>query len=101
MEDLIQEAEKHHIKIIMDLVLNHSSDEHRWFKEAKKSRENPYHNQSGFLECLPAHLLNKFMKPGTIVCNHPIRLFGNLINDIQTKPSEVQRGEKEPGESVS
>ncbi len=44
MEDLIQEAEKHHIKIIMDLVLNHSSDEHRWFKEAKKSRENPYHD---------------------------------------------------------
>lgn len=28
----------------MDLVLNHSSDEHRWFKEAKKSRENPYHD---------------------------------------------------------
>ncbi len=44
MEILIQEAEKHNIKIIMDLVLNHSSDEHRWFQEAKKSRENPYHD---------------------------------------------------------
>lgn len=44
MEELIQEAGKHHIRIIMDLVLNHSSDEHRWFQEAKKSRENPYHD---------------------------------------------------------
>mgnify|MGYP002510769423 CR=1 FL=1 len=44
MEKLIAEAEKHHIRIIMDLVLNHSSDEHRWFQEARKSRENPYHD---------------------------------------------------------
>lgn len=44
MEDLIAEAKKHHIRIIMDLVLNHSSDEHRWFQEAKKSRDNPYHD---------------------------------------------------------
>ena len=44
MEELIAEAGKHHIGIIMDLVLNHSSDEHRWFKEARKSRENPYHD---------------------------------------------------------
>lgn len=44
MEELIQEAKKHNIRIIMDLVLNHSSDEHHWFQEAKKSRDNPYHD---------------------------------------------------------
>ncbi len=44
MEELIRESGKHHIRIIMDLVLNHTSDEHRWFQEAKKSRENPYHD---------------------------------------------------------
>lgn len=44
MEELIAEAGKRHIRIIMDLVLNHSSDEHYWFKEAKKSKENPYHD---------------------------------------------------------
>lgn len=44
MEMLIQEAKKRNIRIIMDLVLNHSSDEHPWFIEAKKSRENPYHD---------------------------------------------------------
>ncbi len=44
MEELIREVGKHNIRIIMDLVLNHSSDEHHWFQEAKKSRENPYHD---------------------------------------------------------
>ena len=44
MEALIKEAKKYNIRIIMDLVLNHSSDEHRWFKEAKKSKDNPYHD---------------------------------------------------------
>lgn len=44
METLIAEAEKRRIRIILDLVLNHSSDEHPWFREAKKSRENPYHD---------------------------------------------------------
>lgn len=32
------------IKVVMDLVVNHSSSEHFWFQEAKKSRENPYYN---------------------------------------------------------
>lgn len=44
MELLIEEAAKRNIRIIMDLVLNHSSDEHKWFIEAKKSRENLYHD---------------------------------------------------------
>ena len=44
MEDLIREAGKRNIRILMDLVLNHSSDEHIWFREAKKSRLNPYHD---------------------------------------------------------
>tara|TARA_R110000868_G_scaffold15373_6_gene70035 strand:- start:9979 stop:11721 length:1743 start_codon:yes stop_codon:yes gene_type:complete len=32
------------IKLIMDLVVNHSSDEHEWFKQARSSRDNPYRN---------------------------------------------------------
>ncbi len=32
------------IKLVMDLVVNHSSDKHRWFEESKKSRDNPYRN---------------------------------------------------------
>ncbi|ETT36198.1 alpha-glucosidase [Paenibacillus sp. FSL K6-1122] len=44
METLIQEAGKRDIRIIMDLVLNHTSDEHSWFQEAKKGKDNPYHD---------------------------------------------------------
>lgn len=44
MEELIAQANKRDIRIILDLVLNHSSDEHRWFQEAKKSKDNPYHD---------------------------------------------------------
>ena len=44
MEELITKAKEKNIRIIMDLVLNHTSDEHRWFLEAKKSKDNPYHD---------------------------------------------------------
>jgi len=44
MEKLIAEAKKRNISIIMDLVLNHCSDQHIWFQEALKGRDNPYHD---------------------------------------------------------
>ena len=44
MEALIREAKARGISIIMDLVLNHCSDQHRWFLEARKGRDNPYHD---------------------------------------------------------
>ena len=44
MDELITEARKRGIRIIMDLVLNHTSDEHQWFEEAKKGKDNPYHD---------------------------------------------------------
>ena len=42
IEELIAQSAKYGIKILMDLVVNHTSDEHMWFKEALKSKENPY-----------------------------------------------------------
>lgn len=39
---LIKEADKRGIKIIMDLVINHTSSKHRWFQEALKDPESPY-----------------------------------------------------------
>ena len=43
-ENLVKQAKKRQIHIIMDLVLNHTSDQHNWFIESKKSKDNPYHN---------------------------------------------------------
>ena len=40
MEELIAEAKKRDMRIVMDLVYNHSSDQHPWFLESKKSRTN-------------------------------------------------------------
>ena len=44
METLIKEAGKRGNRIIMDLVLNHTSDEHPWFREARKGKDNPWHD---------------------------------------------------------
>ncbi len=41
-KDLMKEAKKRGIRITMDLVLNHTSDEHPWFIESRKSKDNPY-----------------------------------------------------------
>lgn len=42
MDQLIEEAKLRNIKIVMDLVINHTSDEHPWFVESRKSKDNPY-----------------------------------------------------------
>ncbi|WP_423188876.1 glycoside hydrolase family 13 protein [Alkalibacterium sp. f15] len=42
MDKLIDEAKKRDIRIIMDLVVNHTSDEHQWFEESLKGKENKY-----------------------------------------------------------
>ena len=47
MEDFDELLEKMHergLKLVLDLVVNHSSDEHEWFKQSSSSRENPYRN---------------------------------------------------------
>jgi maltose alpha-D-glucosyltransferase/alpha-amylase len=40
----LDEAKKRDLRVIADLVLNHCSDQHHWFQEARKGRDNPYHD---------------------------------------------------------
>src|ERR1035437_5097571 len=44
MTRLIAQAKQHKIRVILDMVLNHTSDRHPWFLEAASSRANPKHN---------------------------------------------------------
>ena len=44
LDKLIEKVHFHGLKLIMDLVVNHSSDQHNWFKEAKKSKLNSFHD---------------------------------------------------------
>ena len=57
MEELIAEGKKRGIGIIMDLVLNHCSEQHIWFQEALKGKDNPYHDyfiwRDGEPDCPP------------------------------------------------
>ena len=41
-KELLEETHRRKMKLILDMVLNHTSDEHIWFQESRKSKENPY-----------------------------------------------------------
>jgi oligo-1,6-glucosidase len=43
-DSLLQGLHQRGIKLVMDLVVNHSSDEHEWFKQSRSARDNPYRN---------------------------------------------------------
>lgn len=50
-DEMLAQMHARGIKLMMDLVVNHCSDEHVWFQEARKSRDNPYHDH--FIWCDP------------------------------------------------
>jgi oligo-1,6-glucosidase len=43
-DEMLKGMHRRKIKLVLDLVVNHSSDEHEWFRESRKSRTNPYRN---------------------------------------------------------
>jgi oligo-1,6-glucosidase len=64
MEDfdaLLKGMHERGIKLVMDLVVNHSSDEHKWFQESRKSRDNPYRD---YYHWWPAEKGNR-LRPGS------------------------------------
>lgn len=55
MERLLVEGNKRNIKILMDLVANHTSDEHRWFIESKQSKDNAYRDYYVWRDAVNGH----------------------------------------------
>ncbi|MDR0199471.1 MAG: alpha-glucosidase [Streptococcaceae bacterium] len=58
---LLVEAHKLGLKVITDLVVNHTSDQHPWFQEARKSRENKYRDYYLWADATPEKLPNNWM----------------------------------------
>ncbi|MDQ0151040.1 alpha,alpha-phosphotrehalase [Eubacterium multiforme] len=63
-EELLKEIHKRDLKLIMDMVVNHTSTEHKWFKEALKGKDNPYHDfyiwKKGEKDIPPTNWKSKF-----------------------------------------
>ena len=55
MDRLIAEGRTHHVRVILDMVLNHTSDKHQWFIDASSSRTNPKHDWYVWNDGIPAN----------------------------------------------
>lgn len=64
MEKLIAEAGKRGIRIVMDLVVNHTSDQHPWFVEARKNVDSPEHDYYVWAKEKPNDLRSSFSEIG-------------------------------------
>ena len=63
MEDfdhLLEQAHQRNLKIVLDLVVNHTSDEHEWFKQSRSSKDNPYRDYYFWKEEKPSNWLSFF-----------------------------------------
>ncbi len=61
-DELLKGMHQRGIKLVMDLVVNHSSDEHKWFQESRKSRDNPYRD---YYHWWPAEKGKPAFRPGS------------------------------------
>ena len=85
---LVEEAHQRGIKIIMDLVVNHTSDEHSWFTESCSSRDNPraewYLWQSATDDqAFPNNWKSYFGGPGWTYCEQRDQFYFHTFNENQ------------------
>lgn len=59
-QELLDQAHQLGLKIILDLVVNHTSDQHPWFVEAKKSLDNPYREYYLWADATPDRMPNEW-----------------------------------------
>jgi alpha-glucosidase len=82
MDHLIAAAREHHIRVILDMVMNHTSDKHQWFIDAASSRSNPRHDWYVWNDGLPADAAGvtayqkRFEHGGRVPPNNWVSLFG-------------------------
>lgn len=59
-DKMLQEIHTHHMKLLMDLVVNHTSAQHRWFQESKQSKDNKYANYYIWRDPVDGHAPNNW-----------------------------------------
>jgi len=74
---MLAEMHKRGLKLVMDLVVNHCSDEHEWFKQARSSRTNPYRN---YFHWWPAEKGKPPFRPGSFEVDGSGWRFDSLTN---------------------
>jgi alpha-glucosidase len=74
MDRLIGAAKRHHIRVLLDMVLNHTSDRHRWFVEAAASRSSPTHDWYVWNDGIPG--TGPKAHEGRLPPNNWVSLFG-------------------------
>ena len=76
-DKMLAEMHKRGIKLVMDLVVNHCSDEHEWFKQARSSRTNPYRD---YFHWWPAEKGKPPFRPGAFEVDGSGWRFDSLTN---------------------
>jgi len=82
MDHLIAVGKQHHIRIVLDMVLNHTSDKHKWFIDAASSKTSPKHDWYVWNDGIPASepgvtaYQKKFEHEGRVPPNNWISIFG-------------------------
>jgi alpha-glucosidase len=82
MDRLIAEGKKHHVRVVLDMVLNHTSDKHQWFIDSASSRTNPKHDwyvwNDGKAADAPgvSAYQKRFAHEGRVPPNNWVSLFG-------------------------
>lgn len=75
--ELLKEMHARHLKLLLDLVVNHSSDQHEWFRQARSSRTNPYRD---YYHWWPAEKGNPPFRPGNFEVDGSGWRFDSLTN---------------------
>lgn len=74
---MLAEMHKRGLKLVMDLVVNHCSDEHEWFKQSRSSRTNPYRD---YFHWWPAEKGKPAFRPGSFEVDGSGWRFDSLTN---------------------
>jgi maltose alpha-D-glucosyltransferase/alpha-amylase len=62
--EFMHQAREHGIRVLADLVVNHTSDQHPWFQSARRSKDSPYRDYYIWSETLPEHAQEGMVFPG-------------------------------------